>query len=413
MCRHMLKIAGMRAVVKEPDVACELLTNASFFTRGGPFPIGRPLDGIFIDTFSLALDKAIIEIGEAMYLWWYSTNANYWDAPHPWKVADGSRSDRRVGRCFVPPPFTVIFILDHHPDDWRKLAMPRLLSGDEDRMKLLSLRKKAQSFFDKLEMIFGLGARGMGPPQEGELASVPRAWTEGETRSGSSRQVSRAPRPSASAKSKRACRAPDSPPPALSSAPLAISRPVDSWPGWPSAGPLDSGCGLRSLTSKVEVDTILAASSPVAYPTRLAMSTPPASKATQKEVVSSRVRSSGSSTVRSLDSHASRGFVENSPLRLHSTVRVMMPPGSGPSAVNVPPLNMVDFLAALWSSPSFKVSMVRGMLRLRLQGLRGCPLLELGEWMEVFRVCVASRRSAFPDGEIFNHLDGLLQNLSD
>ncbi|ERM97484.1 hypothetical protein AMTR_s00125p00072870 [Amborella trichopoda] len=64
------------------------------------------------------------------------------------------------------------------------LAKPHLLSEDEDGMKLLSLKKKTRSFFDKLEVIFGLGEGGVAPPQEGEFAPAPRARPKDETRSG-------------------------------------------------------------------------------------------------------------------------------------------------------------------------------------------------------------------------------------
>ncbi|ERN00466.1 hypothetical protein AMTR_s00100p00153140 [Amborella trichopoda] len=43
-CPHMLKIVGMNAVVREPDVVRELLTGASFFTHERPFPVGGPFD---------------------------------------------------------------------------------------------------------------------------------------------------------------------------------------------------------------------------------------------------------------------------------------------------------------------------------------------------------------------------------
>ncbi|ERN10626.1 hypothetical protein AMTR_s00028p00185730 [Amborella trichopoda] len=58
----------MRAVVREPDAVRELLTNASFFAREGPFPIGGPSNGIFINDFCLALDMAVTKTWEARYL---------------------------------------------------------------------------------------------------------------------------------------------------------------------------------------------------------------------------------------------------------------------------------------------------------------------------------------------------------
>ncbi|ERM95498.1 hypothetical protein AMTR_s00151p00045250 [Amborella trichopoda] len=48
--------------------SCELLTDASFFAREGPFPIGGPSDGTFIGAFGLALNKEVTETREAMYL---------------------------------------------------------------------------------------------------------------------------------------------------------------------------------------------------------------------------------------------------------------------------------------------------------------------------------------------------------
>ncbi|ERN09218.1 hypothetical protein AMTR_s00014p00255130 [Amborella trichopoda] len=67
-CLHMLKVAGMKALVRELDAIYELLTDTYFFTRERSFPIGGPFDNIFIDAFGLALNNAIIETKEAMYL---------------------------------------------------------------------------------------------------------------------------------------------------------------------------------------------------------------------------------------------------------------------------------------------------------------------------------------------------------
>ncbi|ERM98757.1 hypothetical protein AMTR_s00082p00133380 [Amborella trichopoda] len=67
-CLHVLKIAGMKAIVREPDVVRELLTDASFFACERPFPIEHPSDNSFIDSFGLALNKAATETKEAMYL---------------------------------------------------------------------------------------------------------------------------------------------------------------------------------------------------------------------------------------------------------------------------------------------------------------------------------------------------------
>ncbi|ERM93781.1 hypothetical protein AMTR_s00004p00270660 [Amborella trichopoda] len=64
----MLKVVGMRVVVREPDTVHGLLTDASFFAREGTFPYWLSLGGIFIDAFGLALNKAVTETREAMYV---------------------------------------------------------------------------------------------------------------------------------------------------------------------------------------------------------------------------------------------------------------------------------------------------------------------------------------------------------
>ncbi|ERN10364.1 hypothetical protein AMTR_s00026p00103800 [Amborella trichopoda] len=91
----------------------------------------------------------------------------------------------------------------------------------------------------------------------------------------------------------------------------------------------------------------------------------------------------------------------------------MTPPGSKNHAPNVPPLDVVSSPTVPRSSSGFKALMMREMLCSSLQGLRGCPLSELRERMEVFRAFFASQRSVCPDGEIFDRLDMLLQDLSD
>ncbi|ERM95480.1 hypothetical protein AMTR_s00008p00266590 [Amborella trichopoda] len=67
-CPHMLKIAKMKAVVREPDAVRELLTDTSFFACEIPFLVGSPSDNIFIDAFGLVLNKAVTDTREAMYL---------------------------------------------------------------------------------------------------------------------------------------------------------------------------------------------------------------------------------------------------------------------------------------------------------------------------------------------------------
>ncbi|ERN16673.1 hypothetical protein AMTR_s00051p00183730 [Amborella trichopoda] len=89
----------------------------------------------------------------------------------------------------------------------------------------------------------------------------------------------------------------------------------------------------------------------------------------------------------------------NSPLGPRTTVEAMMLPGSRLPMPDVSPLDVIGFPAALYSSSSFKASMVRGMLFSGIQGLRGVPYWSL--------------RGAWPDGEVFDRLDGLLQDLSD
>ncbi|ERN00395.1 hypothetical protein AMTR_s00104p00141150, partial [Amborella trichopoda] len=178
-------------MVREPDEVRELLTDASFFTRERPFSVGGPFDNIFIDACGLVRNKAITETKEALHLesirgcilpfrgvgdkklegyfshcfvghmtvgyrlWWDSSNAECRGAAHLWLAVIGSKHDSRAVRHFVPPPFFVIFSLDHYPADWQELVRPCLLSGDENRMKLLSLRRKTKSFFDNLEVIVG------------------------------------------------------------------------------------------------------------------------------------------------------------------------------------------------------------------------------------------------------------------
>ncbi|ERM97485.1 hypothetical protein AMTR_s00125p00072900 [Amborella trichopoda] len=78
--------------------------------------------------------------------------------------------------------------------------------------------------------------------------------------------------------------APDSPPTTPYLVSIAMSRPVDGWPGWSSVPPLDPGRSSRSPASRVEVDATSAASTHVASPARLVASVLPASKATLKEV---------------------------------------------------------------------------------------------------------------------------------
>ncbi|ERN18159.1 hypothetical protein AMTR_s00054p00147360 [Amborella trichopoda] len=338
----------MRATVREPDAVCELLTDASFLAHGGPFRIGRPSDGIFIDAFGLALDKAVTETFEAMYLVRVrgciipfkgagcKRLKGYF--PHCYGVGCKRERDADVmeGLADLVPPFFIIFGLDHHFDDWRKLANTCLLSKDEDEMKLLSLRKKKWSFFDMLEVIFGWDAGGVASPQEEELALIPHVRLKGKTRSGSSERRYR-------------------------------DRWIVCLGG--HAPPLDSGHGLRSPASRVEVDATLAANTYAASPALLAISALPALKATSNKVGSSRVPSFGSSTAQSYDSQASRGPVENSPLALCAATKAMMAPGSKNHVLDVPPMDVVSFPAALRSSSGFKVSMVRGMLCSGLQAM--------------------------------------------
>ncbi|ERM97560.1 hypothetical protein AMTR_s00200p00030510 [Amborella trichopoda] len=233
------------------------------------------------------------------------------------------RHDGRAGRRLVPPPFSIIFDLDDHLADWWKLAKPRLLSEDEDGMKLLSLKKKTRSFFNKLDAIFGWGEWGVAPPQEEELASVPRACLRvkliltrldggGKIRRGRERERGgqslhpflllllererhsrKGDLPSKADSSilsharqarSGAHKAPDSPPTATSSVPVATSQPVDSWPGWASAPPLDPGHSSRSLASRVEFGMTSAASASVASPANPATSISPTLKLEQKEM---------------------------------------------------------------------------------------------------------------------------------
>ncbi|ERN16455.1 hypothetical protein AMTR_s00052p00200930 [Amborella trichopoda] len=65
---------------------------------------------------------------------------------------------------------------DYYPASWQELAKPHSLSGDEDGMKLLSLKRRTRSFFDNLEVIFG---KGVDPSREEGLAQAPLARIEG------------------------------------------------------------------------------------------------------------------------------------------------------------------------------------------------------------------------------------------
>ncbi|ERN11818.1 hypothetical protein AMTR_s00020p00029440 [Amborella trichopoda] len=53
---------------KEPGDARKILTMATFFTKGNPFPVGGPSDKVFLDGFGKSLDRPTMDTGEAMYL---------------------------------------------------------------------------------------------------------------------------------------------------------------------------------------------------------------------------------------------------------------------------------------------------------------------------------------------------------
>ncbi|ERN00442.1 hypothetical protein AMTR_s00100p00118360 [Amborella trichopoda] len=193
----------MKVVVRETDAVRELvIDDASFFARERPFHSGRPFDNIFIDSFGLALNKAVTEtkrpftsraFGVASFhsgesgagswrvtsltvlrdnmVWievvaspflsqrnmgrrWHCTIMRPLAAAHPWQAVSGPRRNGRAGRRFVPPPFSVIFDLVHYLTNLQELAKPRSSRGDEDGMRLLSLTRKTQSFFDNLEVTF-------------------------------------------------------------------------------------------------------------------------------------------------------------------------------------------------------------------------------------------------------------------
>ncbi|ERM95505.1 hypothetical protein AMTR_s00151p00059530 [Amborella trichopoda] len=134
--------------------------------------------------------------------WWDFSNTEYWGMAHPWQAASCSRRHGMAGRSFVPPPLSVTFILDHYHANWQELTKPCLISADEDGMKLLSLERRTEYYFDNLEVIFGLKERGVDPScEEGPALALP-ARLEGEPRSCSSRWANSAPRDSASIKPK-------------------------------------------------------------------------------------------------------------------------------------------------------------------------------------------------------------------
>ncbi|ERN17290.1 hypothetical protein AMTR_s00037p00014430 [Amborella trichopoda] len=170
------------------------------------------------------------------------SNAEYWGATHPWKVVSGSRRDGRAGRGLVPPPFSIIFGLDHCLANWQELAKPHSLSGDEEVMRLLSLKRKTRSFFNNLDVIFGRSERSVNPSCEEGLASTSPDRVEGESHFGSS---------------------------------LA----------WVVECVLGSGCGSRNPTLRVEVSETPTTSRHVTAPAHPAVSIMPDPEATQEEAM--------------------------------------------------------------------------------------------------------------------------------
>ncbi|ERN10366.1 hypothetical protein AMTR_s00026p00105230 [Amborella trichopoda] len=205
---------------------------------------------------------------------------------------------------------------------------PRLLSRDEDGMKLLSLKKKMRSFFDKLEVIFDWGEGDVAPPQEEELARLHMlglraklvlAHLDGDKESH--------------------LRKGDLPSKAMFSIPSHARRARSG-----------ARCSLRNPTSRVEIGVTSAASTCVASLARPRTSVFPAQKIEQKEMGALRVRPLGSSMAHSLSLHASGGAVASFPLGPCAVARAMTPPDSGNPVLDVPPLDVVGFHAILQSS---------------------------------------------------------------
>ncbi|ERN10883.1 hypothetical protein AMTR_s00167p00042130 [Amborella trichopoda] len=146
-------------------------------------------------------------------------------------------------------------------------------------------------------------------------------------------------------------------------------------------------------------------------PARPAVSVLLALEATQEEVRILSAHPSGSPVAQSSDSPASGGPLGNNPLGFCTASDAMTPFAS--RVLDVLPLDVIGFSSATRLSFSSKVFMVKRMLHSGLQELKGCSLSDLGERMEAFKACVSNLRGAWPDGEIFDRLDGLLQNLSD
>ncbi|ERN10884.1 hypothetical protein AMTR_s00167p00042230 [Amborella trichopoda] len=134
--------------------------------------------------------------------WWDSSNADYWGVAHPWQADGGSRCDGRATNSLFPPPFSIIFCLDHYSTNWQELVKPCSLSGDEEGMKLLSLKRRTRSFFYDLEAIFGWSERGVHPSCEEGLAPTLSSRIEGQYHSGSSVQASHTSKPPSSIKPK-------------------------------------------------------------------------------------------------------------------------------------------------------------------------------------------------------------------
>ncbi|ERN10365.1 hypothetical protein AMTR_s00026p00103840 [Amborella trichopoda] len=200
-----------------------------------------------------------------------------------------------------------------------KLAEPRLLSEDEDAMKLLLLKKKTQSFFDKLEVIFGW-REGVCPYFTKKSMPCPLVLGLRMILVLARGQASRVPKPSAPIK-------PKSDPPkerednererkrkrGRESSLIFASRERKIFEkgglalhdGVLDVVPCEEGRGSRSPAPRVEVSTSSTACTRLTYPACPTASVLTVSKATQKEMGASRVCPSGSSVVQSSGTHAS------------------------------------------------------------------------------------------------------------
>ncbi|ERN05634.1 hypothetical protein AMTR_s00006p00091380 [Amborella trichopoda] len=267
---------------------------------------------------------------------------------HPWQKINSSKRDGRVGKRFTPPPFSQVFRLDYYPTDWKELAKPRFLDKDETGMKNLSRRGEIKSFFDNLILIFVGTREGVASGSEEDLPKVQLLWGD----------VGHAPTELTGPSAARGG--------SLSIDPVSRNARL----GLDSRGRND--CGMTWRTKFILIQFGVSIRRPFLGSRGVL----------REETPTLGVPPSGLAIAPAPESSVLEVYVGDPSSEPFAVIGESLSIVVGDPVLEIPPLNVIDYLVPAPSPPDAKALLARWMLRTSLQVIKGGPLSHFKERVE-------------------------------